>query len=146
MLYRHTHAWCWLNKKMKSSKKVEDEDEIGEDDQCRLNRLFQKNGVFPKKYTFVVRSQSQLSTRTRESKQACPRTQGGHVTPSCDSNSYPPAWGADRGQQDDPGNSENTPGILRIAPVLVRVSSASACAYGYTKPWKAFHVAQTILV
>ena len=66
--------------------KVEDEDETGEgdsedernesglgnDDQCRLNRLFQKNGVFQKKCTSVVRSQSHLSFRTRVSKQGGP--------------------------------------------------------------------------
>ena len=63
--------------------KVEDEGETGEgdsedernepglgnDDQYRLNRLFQKNGVFQKKCTSVVPSQSHLSTRTRVSKQ-----------------------------------------------------------------------------
>ena len=37
--------------------------------QCRLNRLFQKNGVFQKKCTSVVRSQSHLALRTRVSKQ-----------------------------------------------------------------------------
>ncbi len=62
---------------------MEDEDETGEgdsedernesglgnDDQCRLNRLFQKIGVFQKKCTSVVRSQSHLGIRTRVSKQ-----------------------------------------------------------------------------